>query len=229
MTENKNVFEHLKSVKIDPKHIEEKNKLKYLSWSFAWQYVKTHYPDTSYKVREWDNKPYLFDEHLGYLVETSVTIQGETISMRLPVMDGANKSQKHEEWTYKVGDYKWENGQKKKVGEIDKVVEQAKMFDINTAIMRCLVKNLAMFGLGLSLYPGEDLPDDNTDKDDKKDDTKPKTTKTDNGKEWLNIGKGLWNDVVNAVKDNIRTIDDIKKTFNMSKETESKLKELTGK
>ena len=34
------------------------------------------------------------------------------------------------------------------------------MFDINTAIMRCLVKNLAMFGLGLYIYAGEDLPED---------------------------------------------------------------------
>jgi hypothetical protein len=34
------------------------------------------------------------------------------------------------------------------------------MFDINTAIMRCLVKNLAMFGLGLYIYAGEDLPEE---------------------------------------------------------------------
>ena len=33
-------------------------------------------------------------------------------------------------------------------------------FDVNKAIMRCLVKNLAMFGLGLYVYAGEDLPED---------------------------------------------------------------------
>ena len=33
------------------------------------------------------------------------------------------------------------------------------MFDINTAIMRCLVKCLAMFGLGTYIYAGEDLPE----------------------------------------------------------------------
>ena len=41
-----------------------------------------------------------------------------------------------------------------------KTVEPATMFDINTTIMRCLVKNLAMFGLGLYIYAGEDLPND---------------------------------------------------------------------
>ena len=38
-------------------------------------------------------------------------------------------------------------------------VDAATMFDINKTIMRCLVKNLAMFGLGLYIYAGEDLPE----------------------------------------------------------------------
>lgn len=51
------------------------------------------------------------------------------------------------------------------------------MFDINKTLMRCLVKNLAMFGLGLYIYAGEDLPE--TDKEsleDKKDRLKQMTT-----------------------------------------------------
>ena len=32
-------------------------------------------------------------------------------------------------------------------------------FDINTSIQRCLVKAIALHGLGLSIYAGEDLPD----------------------------------------------------------------------
>ena len=40
----------------------------------------------------------------------------------------------------------------------EKQVEQATMFDINKTIMRCLTKNLAMFGLGIYIYAGEDLP-----------------------------------------------------------------------
>ena len=40
----------------------------------------------------------------------------------------------------------------------EKSVDAATMFDINTAIMRCLTKNLAMFGLGHYIYAGEDIP-----------------------------------------------------------------------
>jgi Protein of unknown function (DUF1071) len=138
------IFQKLSAVDIS-KQVETKNGLKYLSWSFAWSHIKINYPDANYKVIHFDNKPYLFDENLGYLVATEVSIAGETILMQLPVMDGANKAQKHIAYTYKAK-------------AIEKTVEPATMFDINTAIMRCLVKNLAMFGLGISLYSGEDLP-----------------------------------------------------------------------
>src|SRR5574344_2130444 len=136
-------------------HTEQKNGLTYLSWAWAWGIVKENFPDANYRVRQYDGRPYLFDENLGYLVTTEVTIQGETIEMSLPVMDGANKAQKHVAYLYPVKEYK--SG--KWTGNfIDKNVEPATMFDINTAIMRCLTKNLAMFGLGHYIYAGEDLP-----------------------------------------------------------------------
>lgn len=122
---------------------EKKNGLTYLSWAWAWGIVKEKFPDANYKVRQYDGKPYLFDENLGYLVTTEVTINGETIEMSLPVMDSANKAQKHEPYTW---------------GKYNKTCEAATMFDINTAIMRCLTKNLAMFGLGHYIYAGEDIP-----------------------------------------------------------------------
>ena len=80
------------------------------------------------------------------MVKTSVTINGDTIPMHLPVMDGANKAMKNQIYFYKT-----------KYGE--KSVEQASMFDVNKTIMRCLTKNLAMFGLGHYIYAGEDLPE----------------------------------------------------------------------
>ena len=122
---------------------EKKNGLTYLSWAWAWGIVKEKCPDANYKVRQYDGKPYLFDENLGYLVTTEVTINGETIEMSLHVMDSANKAQKHEPYTW---------------GKYNKTCEAATMFDINTAIMRCLTKNLAMFGLGHYIYAGEDIP-----------------------------------------------------------------------
>jgi hypothetical protein len=145
--------------KIDcSKNVEKKNGLTYLSWSWAWAIVKVNYPDANYTVREWDGMPYLHDPILGYLVQTEVTINNETIGIRLPVMDGANKAQRHEAYTYEVANYEYQNGKKVKVGTIKKTVEAATMFDINTAIMRCLTKNLALFGLGHYIYAGEDLP-----------------------------------------------------------------------
>ena len=89
--------------------------------------------------------PFLSDKDLGYMVSTTVTVGDLTIPMHLPVLDGANKAMKAEAYTYKTK-YK------------DKECKAASMFDINTAIMRCLTKNLAMFGLGLYIYAGEDIP-----------------------------------------------------------------------
>ena len=128
-------------------HTEEKNGLTYLSWAWAWAEVKRVYPDATYTIKKFENSlPYVYDEKVGYMVFTEVTIEGLTHEMWLPVMDGANKAMKSEPYTYKT-----------KYGE--KTVEAATMFDINKTIMRCLVKNLAMFGLGMYIYAGEDLPE----------------------------------------------------------------------
>lgn len=144
-----NIFQTLSKIEVS-KNVEKRKsgntELSYLSWSFAWMKVKETYPSANYKVKEYEGKPYLFDENLGYLVTTEVTIDDETISMSLPVMDGSNKAMTNRayEYTTKFG---------------TKRVEKATMFDINKATMRCLVKNIAMFGLGITLYLGEDLPE----------------------------------------------------------------------
>lgn len=143
-----NVNEHVEKKKTGEKNPDGSEKfLTYLSWVWAWGQVKQRYPEANYEVRHWDGKPYFNDGLLGIMVETSVTINGETISMWLPVMDSKNKAMKSTPYTYKT-----------KYG--DKTVEAANMFDINKAIMRCLAKNIAMFGLGLYIYAGEDLPDE---------------------------------------------------------------------
>ena len=130
------------------KYTEKKNGLTYLSWTYAWQEFKKEYPNATYEIKHWDGKPYLFDENLGYMVETTVSTGDEIHSMWLPVMNSTNKAQKHIAYEIKTAS-----------GKII-TVEPATMFDINTTIMRCLVKNLAMFGLGLYIYAGEDLPED---------------------------------------------------------------------
>lgn len=153
---NENVFTDLFHLDITGK-VEKKQGLSYLSWSWAWAEVKKRYPDAKYKIERFgeNKKPYLFDSDLGYMVFTTVTINDLTHEMWLPVMNGANKAMKNVSYEYQV--IKWTKG--KRDGYETRTVEPATMFDINTTIMRCLVKNLAMHGIGLHLYAGEDLPE----------------------------------------------------------------------
>jgi len=144
----KYTFEKLSAINVNA-HVEKKSNLTYLSWAWAWSETKKACPDATYKIGATD-----YDETLGFMCHTEVTISGETLEMWLPVMDGANKSMRKVPYTYKGN--AWESG--KKV-TIDKTVEAATTFDINKTIMRCLVKNLAMFGLGIYIYAGEDLPE----------------------------------------------------------------------
>lgn len=162
MEENK--IEHFKklfAINCNDKTEKKNNgsvELTYLSWCYAWAEVKKIYPNAVYEILKFgDNKlPYVFDEKTGYMVFTRVEIEGIEHEMWLPVMDSANKAMKDKSYTYKVKEYsygKWTGDY------IDKTVEPATMFDINKTIMRCLTKNLAMFGLGLYIYAGEDLPE----------------------------------------------------------------------
>lgn len=158
MEKTKSTFDVLSAINVNDK-VEKKSNLTYLSWAWAWAEVKKVYPDASYEVigDKTTSKPYFYDENLGYMVVTSVTIEGKTLDMWLPVMDGANKAMMAKPYTYKGN--AWVNGKKL---EVDKTVEAATMFDINKTLMRCLTKNLAMFGLGLYIYAGEDLPEGDT-------------------------------------------------------------------
>lgn len=155
MEKSKTIFELLSSVNVNDK-VEKKSNLTYLSWAWAWAEVKKACPDAYYQIKgdPITQKPYFYDENLGYMVMTEVTIEGKTLEMWLPVMDGANKSMMNKSYTYKGN--AWINGKKT---EVEKIVEAASMFDINKTLMRCLTKNLAMFGLGLYIYAGEDLPE----------------------------------------------------------------------
>ena len=137
-------------------HIKDNQGQKYLPWVYAWKTFKTAYPDANYRVikAEFDI-PYVITP-LGIMVNTEVTANGETIPMHLPVMNGAMKAMKTEPYSYKVKEYK--NG--RPTGQmIDKYVEAATMVNINKAIMRCLTKNIGLFGIGLYIYEGQDGPD----------------------------------------------------------------------
>ena len=129
---SRSMFDKLYKTNVND-HVEEKGKFSYLSWAYAWAEVKKLYPKAMYKIKQFGENqlPYIYDDKTGYMVFTEVTIEDLTYTMWLPVMDNYNRAMKN-----------------------------PTMSDINKALMRCLVKNLAMFGLGLYIYAGEDLPED---------------------------------------------------------------------
>ncbi len=143
------VFETLHAVDVN-EHTERKMTggaaLTYLSWAWAWAEAVKRYPDLTFEVLQNAEGMHYFASPLGIEVRTRVTIEGQTREMWLPVMDGRNRALKAEPYTIKT-----------KYGE--DTIPAATMTDINKAIMRCLVKNLALFGLGLYIYAGEDLPE----------------------------------------------------------------------
>lgn len=122
----------LKKTYKDKKTQQDKSmSFSYLSWAVAFQILFSVKPNSSYGTREWKDPvlqmevPYL-KTPLGFLVETYVTVDGVTRVMSLPVMDQKNN-----------------------------VIMNPDMFDINKSIMRCYVKNLAMFGIGIQFFNKE--------------------------------------------------------------------------
>jgi hypothetical protein len=124
MTNKKSVWATLSAIDCSAK-VEQKGKLTYLSWAWAWQTLMEHYPDSTYEYGAPNGMTNDTAE-----VNVSVTVQGVTHSMWLPVMDNRNKS-----------------------------IANPTTRDISDARMRCLVKAIAMHGLGIYIYAGEDLPE----------------------------------------------------------------------
>lgn len=124
--------------------VKEKNKLRYLSWASAWALMKTIYPDAVYKVIK-TTKDLYFAENTIYIpegnnyhtdgrtcrVEVEITAGGLTQSQELAVMDIKNQSVP---------------------------LLNIKSTDVQKSIARCLAKCCALFGIGIYIYEGEDLP-----------------------------------------------------------------------
>jgi hypothetical protein len=128
----KSVFSTLNAVNCN-EHTEKKNNLTYLSWAWAWAEVKKLYPNASYTIYENANQWNYFTDGKTCWVKTGVTIEGLEHIEYLPVMDFRNNSI-----------------------PADKVTS----FDVNKAIQRSSTKACARHGLGLYIYAGEDLPEE---------------------------------------------------------------------
>ena len=125
------VFATLNAVNCN-QHTEKKGNLTYLSWAWAWQMVKSHFPDATYTIYESPEGWNYFTDGRTAWVKTGVTIQGIEHIEYLPVMDARNQSIPY---------------------------ESIRSTDVNRAIQRSLTKACARHGLGLYIYAGEDLPD----------------------------------------------------------------------
>jgi len=123
MAEFKDIWDTLSKLDLSSM-VEKKMKLSYLSWASAWDVLMQHYPSATFE----NGEPVVFADKTVE-VWVSVTIEGHTRKMWLPVMDHLNNS-----------------------------IASPSSRQISDARMRCLVKCLAMFGLGLYIYRGEDLP-----------------------------------------------------------------------
>jgi hypothetical protein len=117
------VWKTLSAINVND-HVEKKGTLSYLSWAWAWGVLMEHYPDAAYAF---DDPISLPDGSCEVWV--TVTIDGISRRMWLPVMDNRNNS-----------------------------IANPSSRHISDTRMRCLVKCLAMFGLGHYIYAGEDLP-----------------------------------------------------------------------
>ena len=143
---SENYFVDLNSVNVN-KHTEKKNGLTYLSWAWAWGEVKKRHPDASYTVYEDGNGCIYWTDGRTCWVKTGVTINGIEHIEYLPVMDFKNRSIP---------------------------LEQITSYDVNKAIQRSLTKACARHGLGLYIYAGEDLPEEEQDnKPEEEQDNKP--------------------------------------------------------
>lgn len=120
--------------KIDvSEHIEKKGQFSYLSWAWAVDELKKKHHDATWSVVKYDGLPFCKTE-CGTFVEVEVTVKGISHSQIHPVLNYNNKP-----------------------------VQTPNAFEINTSIQRALVKAIALHGLGLYIYAGEDLPPDSVD------------------------------------------------------------------
>ena len=111
-------------------HVEKKNGLSYLSWAWAWAEALKADANATFKVEMFDGKCFM-DINGTAMVFVTVTMFGKPMTCQLPVMDYRNKA-----------------------------IPKPDAFAVNTAIMRCMTKALALHGLGMYLYSGEDLPEE---------------------------------------------------------------------
>lgn len=129
---SENYFAQLNNINVKDK-VEKKNGLSYLSWAWAWSEIKKLHPDATYTVYENAAGMNYHTDGRTCWVKTGVTVNGIEHIEYLPVMNNRNQSIS---------------------------VDNVTSFDVNKAIQRSITKACARHGLGLYIYAGEDLPEE---------------------------------------------------------------------
>ena len=128
-TKKTNYFTELDQVDVT-KHIEKKGKFSYLSWAYAVRELKKRHPEATWVVHEYGENcvPFVSTE-CGFFVKVTVIVNDVEMTQVHPVLNHSNKP-----------------------------IATPNSFEINTSIQRCLAKAIALHGLGIHLFAGEDLP-----------------------------------------------------------------------
>lgn len=178
MSNQKNsVFSTLSSVAIKDK-VERKGNIDYLSWAYAWSLLKQHYPNAQRVVYEdpVTGWNYFSDGRTAW-VKVGVIVEEQEHIDYLPIMDFRNQAIP---------------------------VDRVNQFEVNKAIQRSTAKAIAMHGLGLQLWTGEDIPELTTSAPAPAAPKKaaPKKEQEDDGLIELNVGDANWEKVVKYIETN---------------------------
>lgn len=174
MTEQKSVFATLSTISVKDK-IERKGNLDYLSWANAWAVLKNNYPDAQRKVYESDHTGFnYFTDGKTAWVKVGIIVNDQEHIDYLPIMDYRNNAIS---------------------------IEKITSTDVNKAIQRSTAKAIAMHGLGLSLWTGEDVPELVTTTLPTQDTAKAKSEETDSKITLRRTGEN-WAKVVRYVETN---------------------------
>ena len=111
-------------------YVKKKGNFNYLSWAYAVQELKRACPTARWGVTKAEDGSPFFQTACGYFVEVWVDVDGVSLSQIHPVLDHRNNA-----------------------------IENPTAFQINTSLQRALAKCIALHGLGLYIYAGEDLPE----------------------------------------------------------------------
>ena len=151
MTDNL-AWSQLKKIDVEKeKMVKQKGKYSYISWAMAWSKLCDIYPDATFEKHcNEQGFPYFKDENGWCFTKVTVIVNGKSITEMLPVLNNYNKP-----------------------------IKDPDSSDVNTSLQRCLAKAVALHGLGVHVYSGEDIAEipDNLGEEEK-DDAKEKDTET---------------------------------------------------